>query len=183
VRTFWHPGTGSGIRRIVWTKNLMDEPIKYRDEPRYDPGIKREYANDRIVVTWEPAYCIHTADCLSGLPDVFDAWRRPWIDVDKASPDEIADVVMRCPTGALHFTRLDGGPEEPESSEPTIQPQPNGPLFVRGKVRVEDATGRLVREDTRVALCRCGASDNKPFCDGTHREIGFCTDPEPSSTP
>ena len=58
-----------------------------------------------------------------------------------------------------------------------MQLRPNGPLFIRGKVRIEDASGHLVREDTRVALCRCGGSDNKPFCDGTHRKIGFRSGP------
>jgi CDGSH-type Zn-finger protein len=52
---------------------------------------------------------------------------------------------------------------------------PNGPLFLRGQLRIVDGTG-VVREATRVALCRCGGSGNKPFCDGTHREIGFRTD-------
>jgi uncharacterized Fe-S cluster protein YjdI/CDGSH-type Zn-finger protein len=153
----------------------MDEPIEFRDETRYQPEIVKEYGNDRIVVTWEPAYCIHTAKCLNGLPAVFDAWRRPWIQVDAASADEIADVVMRCPTGALHFRRLDGGPQEPESPETAIELRPSGPLFVRGKVRLEEPGGQLIREDTRVALCRCGGSENKPFCDGTHRRIGFRT--------
>jgi CDGSH-type Zn-finger protein/uncharacterized Fe-S cluster protein YjdI len=160
----------------------MGEPVGSRDEPRHEHGIKTTYENDRIRVTWEPAYCIHMAECLEGLPQVFDAWRRPWIDVDRASPDEIGQVVMRCPTGALHFTRLDGGPQEPQPVESTVQPQQDGPLFVRGKVRIVDASGYPVREDTRVALCRCGASGNKPFCDGTHGEIGFCTEPEPSSS-
>src|SRR2546428_12398648 len=158
----------------------MDEPAEFRDETRYGADMKKEYANDKIAVTWEPAHCIHTANCLNGLPDVFDAWRRPWIEVDNASADEIADVVVRCPTGALHFRRLDGGPQEPDPSESTVQLRPNGPLFVRGKVRIEDTSGHLVREDTRVALCRCGGSENKPFCDGTHRRIGFRTGPLPS---
>ena len=160
----------------------MNEPVGYHDETRYETDIKKEYANEQIVVTWEPAYCIHTANCLNGLPEVFDAWRRPWIEVDKASADDIADVVMRCPTGALHFRRLDGGPEEPEQSETAVQLRPNGPLFLRGKVRIEDPSGHLVREDTRVALCRCGGSENKPFCDGTHRKIGFRTGPTRSSS-
>jgi uncharacterized Fe-S cluster protein YjdI/CDGSH-type Zn-finger protein len=160
----------------------MEEPIEFRDETRYEPEIKKEYPNDRIVVVWEPAYCIHTANCLNGLPEVFDAWRRPWIEVDNASADEIAEVVKTCPTGALHFRRLDGGPQEQDDSEPRVQLRPNGPLFLRGKVRVEDASGHLIREDTRVALCRCGGSENKPFCDGTHRKIGFRTGPSRSSS-
>jgi uncharacterized Fe-S cluster protein YjdI/CDGSH-type Zn-finger protein len=151
----------------------LDGPVEFRDEPRFGTGPKKEYANDDIVVVWEPAFCIHVANCLAGLPDVFDASRRPWVEPDLASADEIADVVMTCPTGALHFRRLDGGPEEPEPAETTIDVRPNGPIFVRGKVRIEDASGHLIREDTRVALCRCGGSSNKPFCDGTHRVIGF----------
>ena len=155
----------------------VNEPVEFRNEPRFGPDNKKEYGNDRIVVTWEPEYCIHEADCLMGLPEVFDSWRRPWIEVDNASADEVANVVMRCPTGALHFRRLDRGVQEQEPSETTIQLQPNGPMFVRGNVRIEDASGHLVREDTRVALCRCGESENKPFCDGTHRKIGFRTEP------
>jgi uncharacterized Fe-S cluster protein YjdI/CDGSH-type Zn-finger protein len=150
-----------------------NEPIGFRDEPRFEPDTKKEYEDDRIVVSWEPAYCIHVANCLSGLPDVFDARRRPWIELDHASADEIADVVMTCPTGALHFRRLDGGEQEPEPDVTTVELQPDGPMYLRGKVRIEDHTGRVIREDTRVALCRCGGSANKPFCDDTHRLIGF----------
>jgi CDGSH-type Zn-finger protein len=113
---------------------------------------------------------------------VFDAWRRPWIEVDDAAPDEIAEVVMRCPSGALHFTRLDGGAQE-QDAEPTIQPEINGPLLLRGRVRIVDASGRLVREDTRLALCRCGGSANKPFCDGTHSRIRFRSEPERPAPP
>src|SRR5439155_3271306 len=101
---------------------VTDEaPPNFRKQQRYAPTVERVYANDAIEVTWEPAFCIHAADCLRGLPDVFDPMRRPWIEVDRASPDQIAEVVQRCPTGALHFRRLDGGPQEPEPEETTIQ--------------------------------------------------------------
>jgi uncharacterized Fe-S cluster protein YjdI/CDGSH-type Zn-finger protein len=159
----------------------MSKPEGPRGEARYESGLRR-FASDRIAVTWEPAYCIHAAECLRGLPQVFDAWRRPWIEVANGSPDEIAEVVMRCPSGALHFTRLDGGDEEPDP-DPTIQPEINGPLLVRGKVRIVDASGQLVREDTRVALCRCGGSANKPFCDGTHRKIRFRSEAKRPASP
>jgi uncharacterized Fe-S cluster protein YjdI len=149
------------------------EDVNFRDQARHQPGVEKVFANSRIEVRWEPAFCIHVAECLRRLPGVFDARRRPWIIVDNASPDEIAEVVQRCPTGALHFRRLDGGAQELEHSERTVQLRPNGPLFVQGKVRIEDPSGHLIREDTRVALCRCGGSENKPFCDGTHRKIGF----------
>jgi uncharacterized Fe-S cluster protein YjdI/CDGSH-type Zn-finger protein len=150
-------------------------PEGFREQPRYAPEVERTYANDRIEVTWEPAFCIHVAECLRGLPAVFDNQRRPWIIVDNGSPGEIGDVVQRCPTGALHFRRLDGGPQEPVPEETTVQERPNGPLFVRGNVRIFDQDHALVRQDTRVALCRCGASANKPFCDGSHRRVRFRT--------
>ena len=157
-----------------------EAPEGFRGQARYAPGIERTYANDQIEVTWEPAFCIHVAECLRGLPGVFDNQRRPWIIVDNGSPDEIGDVIQRCPTGALHFRRLDGGPQEPVPEETTVQERPNGPLFVRGNVRIFDQDHTPVRQDTRVALCRCGASANKPFCDGSHRRIGFRTTRDPA---
>jgi uncharacterized Fe-S cluster protein YjdI/CDGSH-type Zn-finger protein len=132
-------------------------------------------------VRWEPRLCIHTGNCWRGLGEVFDPEARPWVNVDAADADRIAEAILTCPTGALHFRRLDGGPQEEPEEPTTVGPRPNGPLFVRGRVRILDANGNVLREDTRVALCRCGASGNKAFCDGTHRTIVFQTAP-PSPT-
>lgn len=140
---------------------------------RKKPGVAREYRTDEIAVYWEPEYCIHAAACLIGLPQVFDVGRRPWVAIDAASADEVARVVMRCPTGALSFKRVDGGEQEPAPEETSVQPRTNGPLFVRGRVKVVGMQGNVLREATRAAFCRCGQSSNKPFCDGTHRAIGF----------
>ena len=96
-----------------------------------------------------------------------------WVRLEGADADRVADAVRRCPTGALHYRRLDGGPQEEPEEELRVVPRQNGPLFLRGRIRVESADGELIREDTRVALCRCGGSQNKPFCDGTHRTNGF----------
>jgi uncharacterized Fe-S cluster protein YjdI len=139
-------------------------------------GPTRTYANDAIEVHWEPRLCIHVQNCVRKLPQVFKADERPWIVVDGAGADAIAATVEACPTGALHYRRLDGGAQEEASDEITVEPRPNGPLFVRGQVRIVGADGAVIREDTRVALCRCGGSGNKPFCDGTHRRIGFTAD-------
>lgn len=143
------------------------------DEQRKAAGVEREYRNERIAVYWSPQYCIHTGNCLNAQPAVFDAARRPWVDVDAATADEVAAAVMTCPTGALTFERLDDGPQEPVSTGVTVQPRTNGPLFVRGSVTIINARGDVVREGTRMALCRCGGSANKPFCDNTHRSNGF----------
>ena len=148
-----------------------------RAEPRpeQERGPRLAYRNDAIEVHWEPRFCIHSRSCIRRLGKVFDPSARPWIDVDAADPDEIAETILTCPTGALHFRRIDGGEQEAAAAETTVEARPNGPLFVRGRLRVVDADGQLIREDTRLALCRCGASENKPFCDGSHRRIGFTT--------
>ena len=145
------------------------------NEVRRQPGVDRIYRNTRgeIAVSWEPKLCIHAGNCFRSLPEVFQPNSRPWIIVDAATADKIAEVVMTCPTGALHFERFDGGPQEPRPPETTINARHNGPLYVRGSVRITGPGGQLIREDTRVALCRCGRSENKPFCDGSHRRVGF----------
>jgi uncharacterized Fe-S cluster protein YjdI/CDGSH-type Zn-finger protein len=155
-------------------------PGDFREQPRYAATVERVYANDQIEVSWEPAFCIHAAECLRGLPAVFDNRRRPWITVDSGSAADIGEVIQRCPTGALHFRRLDGGPQEPVPEENTVVERPNGPLYLRGKIRIFGPDHTPLREDTRVALCRCGASANKPFCDGSHRRVGFRTTPGPT---
>jgi uncharacterized Fe-S cluster protein YjdI/CDGSH-type Zn-finger protein len=155
-----------------------DPASQAEPSPEAERGPRRVYRNDAIEVHWEPRLCIHVRNCVRGLGEVFDPSKRPWIDVDAADPDAVAQTILSCPTGALHFRRVDGGEQEAPDAETTVEPRPNGPLFVRGRIKIVDAEGRLIREDTRVALCRCGGSKNKPFCDGTHRRIGFTTAPD-----
>lgn len=152
-----------------------DQPSAPAPSPQQERGPRRVYRNDAIEVSWEPRFCIHTQACVRDLGQVFNASARPWIDVDAADPDAIAQTILTCPTGALHFRRLDGGAQEEAGEGTTVEPRRDGPLFVRGRLRIVDADGNLIREDTRLALCRCGASGNKPFCDGSHRRVGFKT--------
>jgi uncharacterized Fe-S cluster protein YjdI len=133
----------------------------------------RIYSTEQIAVEWEPRLCIHSARCIAGNPQVFDPGRRPWVMPETAPAGEVAEIIARCPSGALHFRRLDGGAEEPVPDETVVMPLPNGPLLVRGNVVVEDSDGNVFRRNTRMALCRCGQSANRPFCDNTHRRIGF----------
>jgi uncharacterized Fe-S cluster protein YjdI/CDGSH-type Zn-finger protein len=160
----------------------METEHRSQDEARKRPGAERVYRNDQIAVYWEPALCIHAGNCFRSLPEVFKPQTRPWVSVDAAAADTIAEVVMTCPTGALHFERLDGGPQEAPPAETTVNVRPNGPLFIRGQVKIVGSGGSLIREDTRLALCRCGHSENKPFCDGSHRRVGFRTAQPPESS-
>ena len=129
------------------------------------------YEGDEVTVTWDRARCIHAQACVEGLPSVFDPERRPWIEPDQAEADAVEAVVPQCPTGALHLTR-DGEDPEPTPDTNRIRVEPSGPLYVHGDVTVLDADGETLLSDTRVALCRCGRSENKPLCDGSHDE-GF----------
>jgi CDGSH-type Zn-finger protein/uncharacterized Fe-S cluster protein YjdI len=132
----------------------------------------RHYADDKIDISYDARRCIHAAECVRGLPVVFDTERRPWILPSAASSDAVAAVIEKCPSGALQYARRDGGPAETPDKPLTIVPRPDGPLYVRGCVQLRSTDGN-VSEDTRLALCRCGQSHNKPFCDNSHRSSGF----------
>jgi uncharacterized Fe-S cluster protein YjdI len=135
-------------------------------------SLKKEYATDEIVVEWEPRLCYHSRNCVRSLPQVFDDSRRPWIQVGAATADEVEAAVARCPSGALRTRRV-GRPLAKGHQPPEVRASANGPLLVSGGVRVVDAEGNVLYEGERAALCRCGGSANKPFCDGTHEKIGF----------
>jgi len=141
----------------------------------------KSYDGFAIRVRFDPRRCIHAAECARGLPAVFDPEKRPWIDPDGAPADDVANVIHRCPSGALTYERLDGGPSEPEPDENTVTLSPDGPVYVRGRLQVSSASGEELFTGTRVALCRCGASANKPFCDGAHTDAGFA-DPGATGT-
>jgi CDGSH-type Zn-finger protein/uncharacterized Fe-S cluster protein YjdI len=138
-----------------------------------DMSKVRGYDGDEIRVTFEASRCIHAAQCVSRLPTVFDTSRRPWIDPNGAPADDIEAVVRLCPTGALKYERTDGGTEEKAGPVNKLTIAANGPLFARGEIEVVDGERRLVARDTRAAFCRCGASANKPWCDGSHANAGF----------
>jgi uncharacterized Fe-S cluster protein YjdI/CDGSH-type Zn-finger protein len=150
-------------------------PPDEHEANRIFTDLTREYSSSGIRVQWYASRCIHTGACIRALPRVFNPRRRPWVDVDAADADAIANAVLKCPTGALHFVRADGIPE-PTPERVTVTTVRDGPYFVRGEVEVTDAEGRVVRKDSRVALCRCGKSRHPPFCDNTHRELGLRID-------
>lgn len=134
---------------------------------------KRTYENDAIRVHWDSSRCIHVAECLKNAPEVFDREVRPWVTIDGADADHIAWTIEQCPSGALRYERLDGAPQEAPPPTTTVVPWPGGPLRVRGDITVRDARDRPISAGYRMALCRCGASENHPFCDLSHKSIGF----------
>lgn len=139
--------------------------------------VVKEYSNGTVTIVWKPGICIHSKWCTMGLPTVFDFDARPWVNAQGATTEQIIEQVQKCPSGALSFYRNDG--VEPEEqlvveNERIVEVTPNGPLMIYGNIVVKNADGTESRHEHRVtAFCRCGESSNKPYCDGTHRKIGF----------
>jgi len=149
---------------------VAEDPIE-AGRPRTH-GVTRVYETSELRVLWDATRCIHTAKCLRGLPEVFDVSARPWVDMSRASAQRIAETIRTCPTGALRYDGT-GVPAEVPDEPTTVEIRPNGPLFVRGSLRVVNARGEVLDTSPRAAFCRCGASENKPFCDNSHRLIRF----------
>ena len=136
---------------------------------------RRDYSGSGITVSFDLSLCIHVAECLRRMPDVFDVRARPWIDLENADANQVAETVKTCPSGALRFVLDSGATEEaPTVGEiPAVRAWRNGPLRISGPVEIVNKDGNTVLEGTRAALCRCGASRNKPFCDNSHQMIKF----------
>jgi len=139
---------------------------------------KHKYSNEEITVNWDSEVCIHSEVCVKNLGKVFDINKKPWVNVEGAETGEITNLIHTCPSGALSY-ELANKPnienkETIMSSEKTkVTIAENGPYLIKGEFTVEDAQGNQVETKEMAALCRCGASSNKPFCDGTHKKIDF----------
>ena len=131
------------------------------------------YPGSAVDVVWDGRLCIHVSECTRARGDLFESGRKPWCDPDRAEADMVAAVVERCPTGALSYIRKDGGPAEAARAENTITVANNGPLYARGELEIEGAPADSPGLRTRAALCRCGLSANKPFCDNSHEPAEF----------
>ena len=140
--------------------------------------ITKTYDNGEITVVWQPHKCIHSAICFRGLPSVFNPQNRPWVTVDGAETDTIVQQVEQCPSGALSFRtsgekKTEQQPENKLDTAVLVEVSPNGPLMVHGRITVKDAVGNSVEKSQVTAFCRCGQSNNKPYCDGSHARVGF----------
>ena len=137
----------------------------------------QKYTAPGITVSFDPNICIHSAVCLAALPAVFDVRRPRWVQPRAAPAPEVAAAIDRCPSGALSYVLE--GLADPTADPPdvvvetTIQASRNGPLLIQGSFQLLDESGRAIGNAGRAALCRCGATTNQPYCDGSHRRIGF----------
>ena len=133
----------------------------------------KEYTNGETTIVWEAEKCIHSGICVKGLPKVFQPKERPWIKIDAATTDALVSQVKQCPSGALSYYMNNGSNKESQSMETKVEVTENGPLLVYGTLRVVDKDGNEETKNRTTAFCRCGASQNKPYCDGAHVKQDF----------
>jgi CDGSH-type Zn-finger protein/uncharacterized Fe-S cluster protein YjdI len=148
-----------------------------------------KYAGKDVDVHWNGKLCIHIGECGRAKGELFINGRQPWCQPDLASNEEVEAVVQRCPTGALTYqhkdaykdvggrvesgTETEGSNTEQAATENTIHVAYNGPLYFKGDLDIEGAPEDLSAVEFRAALCRCGQSKNKPFCDNSNEGAGF----------
>ncbi len=133
----------------------------------------KEYTNGEVTIVWNPEACIHSGICVKGLPKVFRPDMRPWITIGGAQTDEIINQVVRCPSGALSYYMNASVDESTVVEEAKVEVLSNGPLLVHGTIKVIDLDGSAEMKSKTTAFCRCGASGNKPYCDGSHVKTKF----------
>lgn len=145
------------------------------------PEEVKEFSNGEITVFWRSEMCIHSANCLITLPEVFNAKKKPWINIHASNSKEIMSIIDTCPSRALTYLKS----SKFITSKPRVTPKKkakfarvqilkNGPALITGNFIVRDSKKKKIKVENEVAaICRCGGSKKKPFCDGTHQTIGF----------
>jgi CDGSH-type Zn-finger protein len=175
----WPPGKGVALCRCGGSQN---KPFcdgthgrkGFRDENLADPAKdKREaYAGKGITIFDNRALCAHAAHCTEELASVFRMRSEPWIDADGAPVQDIIDTIRRCPSGALSYA-IDGVEAAPVERAPMVTVSANGPYEITGGIELMGVKQGAGASSEHYTLCRCGASKNKPFCDGSHWDAGF----------
>lgn len=132
-----------------------------------------------VTIHFDGKLCVHSRNCVLSHPEVFvPNVKGEWIYPDAASAEEVIRIGQNCPSGAIRVTRNAGGPG---SDKPpvvnTLRVRENGPLAIEAALTLKGEPSEAVR----ATLCRCGQSQNKPFCDGSHTAAGFAATGEPAT--
>ena len=132
---------------------------------------------EKLALSFEAKRCIHSRFCVTWAPQVFLAnVKGPWIHPDAMPVERLVEVAHACPSGAIRYRRLDGEPEESAPPVNLATVREGGPYAFRAQLTISG-----IPAGYRATLCRCGASRNKPYCDGSHREARFSATGEPPS--
>jgi CDGSH-type Zn-finger protein len=139
---------------------------------------RKDYVGKEITIHDNRRICSHAAECVNNLSSVFKLNSRPWINPDSARTEEIIDTIRKCPSGALSYS-IDGIEyRDQKERQPMVTVSKDGPYLITGGIdligdNIQWAEGASKEHYT---LCRCGASNYKPFCDGMHRTVNFKDD-------
>jgi CDGSH-type Zn-finger protein/uncharacterized Fe-S cluster protein YjdI len=137
-------------------------------------GVER-VEGEKLTLLYETKRCIHARFCVTGAPKVFLAnVQGAWLYPDAMDVERLVDIAHACPSGAIRYTRRDGRPDESAPPVNLASTREAGPYAFRGDLRLNGQSAGF-----RATLCRCGASKNKPFCDGSHHDAGFTASGEP----
>lgn len=131
----------------------------------------QNYKKDELGISYDPKICTHSANCVNKLPEIFNIENEPWVNLNNATKEKLLQSVKNCPSGALQLINEESKNEGTE--EVQIKIVSNGPVLVNGNFKITDHNGNVLEVKNKTALCRCGGSQNKPFCDGTHNKIDF----------
>ena len=135
--------------------------------------IIKEYSNEDLTIFWKPKKCIHAAECVKRLPKVYRPKEKPWMVIENATTQELKAQIEACPSGALSYKMNNEEDQEKMHTETVVEVLENGPLLVYGTLHITNSNGEKEKKNKTTAFCRCGASQNKPYCDGEHRKINF----------
>jgi CDGSH-type Zn-finger protein len=134
-----------------------------------------DYVGREVTIHDNRGTCCHSGNCSDHLPAVFKLGKEPWIDPNGAGAAEIIDIVRACPSGALSYSR-DGVEVRDQDRGPMIYVSKDGPYHVQGRIELHNEPRNEGASTEHYALCRCGQSKNKPFCDGSHWYAKFVDD-------
>jgi CDGSH-type Zn-finger protein len=146
----------------------------FRDANEADPSKnrRRAYAGKGITIFDNRAICSHAAHCTDDLAAVFRHKESPWIVPDAAGVSKVIETIRKCPSGALSYA-IDGVEAKPAQRPALVTVTDNGPYAITGGVELMNTKFGDGASAEHYTLCRCGASKNKPFCDGSHWSVGF----------
>jgi CDGSH-type Zn-finger protein len=148
--------------------------VGFKDTNTADPAKdkRQAYKGKRITIFDNRSICAHAGFCTDELKSVFRMHEEPWIAPDEAGVEEIVAIIRKCPSGALSYA-IDGVEAEAPERPPIITVTDNGPYAVTGGIELMGVKFGEGASTEHYTLCRCGASKNKPFCDGSHWDVGF----------
>lgn len=138
-----------------------------------EKDITKKYVKDDLTILWRPKKCIHAAVCVKMLPDVYNPQDRPWLKPENATIAQLKEQIDACPSGALGWEMVGETKTGQEAEGVKATVRENGPLLVKGQMEVTGIDGKTEMKSGMTAICRCGASQNKPYCDGAHAKINF----------